>query len=428
MLGDSDPGGVIRWRGNVLSFDATGQAHILCDQVVEVLANGRFGSIRAPEAGEGVEHDHRNCLIAPGFIDVHAHYPQIDVIGSPAAGLLEWLEQHTFPCERRFADPAVAQDAARRFLGEMLRHGVTSAAVFCTAHPHSVDELMLEAERRAMALIAGKSLQDRNSLPGLQDNTENSLRDTEFLIGRWHRRGRLRYAITPRFAPTCTDRQLHGAAEIARAHPGVLVQSHVAESLSEIAWVRTLYPEDRSYLAVYDRFGLLRPHSIWGHCIHIDAEDRALLKAHGAVAAVCPTSNAFLGSGRFDFAQAGFAWALASDVGGGSSFSPFRTMLAAYETAQLGGVFLRPETLWWHHTGGAAQALGWDDCASGIAASRWADFVVLDPCATPLLERRWRLAESVGDQLFALIVLGDDRHVRQTVVAGTVQTPAPPVT
>lgn len=426
MLGDPDQEGVIRWRGDVLRFDATGQAQVLCDQVVEVHAGGRFGPLRAPKAGERVEHDCRNCLIAPGFIDVHAHYPQIDVIGSPAAGLLEWLEQHTFPCEQRFEDPAVAQDAARRFLGEMLRHGVTSAAVYCTAHPHSVDALMLEAERRAMAVIAGKSLQDRNSPPGLLDHTENSLRDTETLIGRWHNRGRLRYAITPRFAPACSDRQLHGAAEIARAYPGVVVQSHVAENLREIAWVRSLYPKDRSYLAVYDRFGLVRPHSIWGHCIHIDAEDRALLEAQGAVAAVCPTSNAFLGSGRFDFAQAGFAWALASDVGGGSSFSPFRTMLAAYETARLGGVYLRPGTLWWHHTGAAAQWLGWEHCASGIAASGWADFVVLDPCTTPLLERRWQLAESLDEQLFALIVLGDDRHVRHTVVAGRVQTPTPP--
>jgi len=163
----------------------------------------------------------------------------------------------------------------------------------------------------------------------------------------------LRYAITPRFAPTCSDRQLRGAAEIAAAHSDVVVQSHVAENLKDIAWVRQLYPEDRSYLAVYARFGLLRPHSIWGHCIHLDDEDRALIKAQGAVAAVCPTSNAFLGSGHFDFSRADFLWALASDVGGGSSFSPFRTMLAAYEAAQFRGVYLSPETLWWHHSCGA---------------------------------------------------------------------------
>ena len=411
---------VIRWRGDVLQWVDAGQAQLLRDQVVEVLPDGRFGKVRAPEPGEQVEHDHRGCLIAPGFVDLHTHYPQIDVIGSPAAGLLAWLEQHTFPCEMRFADPAVAGDAARSFLAEVLRHGVTSAAVYCTAHPHSVDMLMAEAATLGMALIAGKSLQDRNSPAGLQDDTETSLRDTETLIRRWHGRGRLRYAITPRFAPTSTDRQLQGAAAIAAAYPDVVVQSHVAENRAELAWVRRLYPEDRSYLAVYARFGLVRRHSIWAHCIHIDDEDRALLKDCGAVAAVCPTSNAFLGSGHFDFARAGFPWVLASDVGGGSSFSPFRTMLAAYETAQVHGVYLSPETLWWHHSCGAGRALDWDACAQGIAPEAWADFVVLDPAATPLLHRRWQSARSLEEQLFALTVLADDRHVRHTVVAGGV--------
>lgn len=422
MLSSTETCGVIRWRADILRFTGSGSASIQRDQVVEVLPSGRFGAIRPPAIGECVEQDHRGCLIAPGFIDVHMHYPQLDVIGSPASGLLDWLEQHTFPCEQGFADPAVAQEAAGQALAEMLRHGVTSAAVYCTAHAHSVDALMQQAEALSMALIAGKSLQDRNSPAGLQDDTEESLRVTEALIRRWHKRGRLRYAITPRFAPTCSDRQLRGAAEIAAAHSDVVVQSHVAENLKEIAWVRQLYPEDRSYLAVYARFGLLRPHSIWGHCIHLDDEDRALIKAQGAVAAVCPTSNAFLGSGHFDFSRADFLWALASDVGGGSSFSPFRTMLAAYEAAQFRGVYLSPETLWWHHSCGAAQALGWEACASGVESAAWADFVVLDPQATHLLARRWQQAETLSAQLFTLIVLGDDRHVRQTVVAGLVRS------
>ena len=369
-------------------------------------------------------------LIAPGFVDLHLHYPQLDVIGSPADGLLPWLERYTFPQEARFADPQHAAGVAEFFLDELDRHGVTTALTFCTSHPQSVDALMTAALPRGLRLIAGKCLQDRHCPDGVRDATEASLLDTEALIARWHGVGRLGYAITPRFAPSCSDAQLRGAGELAARHPEVWIQSHVAENLDELRWVRELYPADRSYLSVYERFGLLRERAIYAHCLHLDAADRELLRASATAAAVCPTSNFFLGSGCFDFAaaaQAGFRHGLASDVGGGTSLSPFKTMLAAYEAGRAGftgggrdkaGLSLAPSQLWWLHTAGAAQALGLDGVVGNLAPGCEADFVVLDPQATPLLARRSAQAESLDELLFALIVLGDERAVERCVRAG----------
>ena len=412
-----------RWRGSLLQFDTPQQARILTDQVIEVDAQGIVRAVRAPLPGEQVEHDHRGMLIAPGFVDSHVHFPQLDVIGSPAEGLLPWLENHTFPEEARFADRDHAGEVAQVFLGELLRHGVTTAAVYCTAHPESVDAFMQASDERGLAMIAGKVLQDRHSPQTLRDDTERSLLDSAALIRRWHGRGRLRYAITPRFAPTSTERQLAGAGELARAFPEVTVQSHVAENLDEIAWVGRLFPNDRSYLSVYERFGLIRPHSLWGHCIHLDPDDRALLRDRQAVAAVCPTSNLFLGSGLFNFAAANHPWTLASDIGGGSSLSPFRTMMAAFEVARLGGQYLSPSTLWWHASTGSADALGLGDQLGRIQPGFDADWIVIDPRAKPLLARRWNQAESDDARLFALIVLGDDRNIAATVVRGRVVQP-----
>jgi len=369
-------------------------------------------------------------LIAPGFVDLHLHYPQTDVIGSPADGLLPWLEHYTFPHETRFADPAVADEVAGFFLDELERHGVTTALTFCTSHPGSVDALMARALARGQRLIAGKVLQDQHSPDGLRDETEQSLQDTEALIQRWHGRDRLGYAITPRFVPSCSARQLGGAGELAARYPEVWVQSHVAENLDEVRWVQQLYPQARSYLSVYHQFGLLRPRAVYAHCLHMDDTDRALMRDSGSVAAVSPTSNLFLGSGFFDYASAdrvGLRYGLASDVGGGTSFSPFHTMLAAYCAGRMPvtgggpakqGVSLTPSQLWWQHTAGAAAALGLAGVVGNLAPGCEADFVLLDPQATPLLARRCARAESLEEWLFAMIVLGDDRLVRRTVLAG----------
>mgnify|MGYP000892104187 CR=1 FL=1 len=388
-----------------------------------VLAAGSYAATAPAFPGVPVEHL-PGRILAPGFIDLHLHYPQTDVIGSPADGLLPWLEHYTFPHEARFADAAYAADVARFFLDELARHGVTTALTFATSHPASVDALFTEAQRRGLRLITGKVLQDRHSPDGVRDQTEQSLIDTEALIGKWHGVDRLGYAITPRFAPSCTEAQLLGAGELAARHPDVWIQSHVAENLDEVRWARELFPASRSYLAVYDDHGLMRDRAVYAHCIHFDDHDRALMRDTGTAAAVSPTSNLFLGSGFFDYAGAervGFRFGLASDVGGGTSFSPFHTMLAAYTVGREGrtkpGLSLSPQQLWWQHTAGAARALGLEGVVGNLAPGCEADYLVLDPAATPLLARRTAAARSLDELLFALIVLGDDRVVARTVIS-----------
>ncbi|MES2186451.1 MAG: guanine deaminase [Pseudomonadota bacterium] len=396
-----------------------------------VLAAGAYSAVVARFPGVAVEHLPGH-IIAPGFVDMHIHFPQTDVIGSPAEGLLPWLENYTFPHESRFADPAYGVEMAGVFLDELQRNGVTTALVFSTSHPASADALFAEAQRRQLRLMTGKVLQDRFSPDGVRDQTEQSLLDSEALIRKWHGVDRLGYAITPRFAPTSTPEQLRGAGELAARYPDVWIQSHVAENIGEVAWVRELFPAARSYLSVYESFGLMRERAVYAHCIHFDDTDRALMRDTRTVAAVSPTSNLFLGSGFFDYAGAdrvGFRYGLASDVGGGTSFSPFHTMLAAYYVGREGqtkpGLTLSPQHLWWQHTAGAAEALGLGDSIGTLQPGSEADFVVLDPRATPLLARRTAAADSLDELLFALIVLGDDRVVARTVIAQRQAVPPP---
>lgn len=397
-------------------------------QVVQAVGAWRELADRYP--GVAVQH-WPGRIIAPGFVDLHIHYPQTDVIGSPADGLLPWLENHTFPEENRFSALEYSAQAATFFIAELLRNGVTTALTFATSHPESVDALFTEAQARHMRLITGLCLMDRHAPPELLNRAgpattaaEQSLRETETLIQRWHGVNRLGYAITPRFAPSCTEAQLRGAGELARRYPDVWIQSHVAENKDEIAWARELFPRSRSYLATYDDFGLMRDRAIYAHCIHFDDDDRTLMRDTGAAAAVSPTSNLFLGSGFFDYAGAdrvGFQYGLASDVGGGTSFSPFHTMLGAYYVAREGqtkqGLSLSPQHLWWQHTAGAARALGLDGVVGNLLPGCEADFVVLNPQATPLLARKTARAGSLDELLFAMIVLGDDRLVERTVVS-----------
>jgi guanine deaminase len=389
-----------------------------------VRAVGSYSALIGNYPGVAVQHL-PGRLITPGFVDLHIHYPQTDVIGSPAEGLLPWLENYTFPHESRFADPAYATEVAKVFLDELQRNGVTTALTFATSHLASVNALMGEAEARGLRLITGKVLQDRHSPDGVRDETEQSLIDTEALIQRWHGHGRLGYAVTPRFAPSCSEAQLRGAGELAARYPSVWIQSHVAENKDEIRWARELFPQSRSYLSVYADFGLMRQRAVYAHCIHLDDEDRLLMRSTGAVAAVSPTSNLFLGSGFFDYEGAdriGFGYGLASDVGGGTSFSPFHTMLAAYYVGREGqtkpGRSLSPQALWWQHTAGAAQALGLEGVIGNLQPGCEADFVILNPQATPMLARKTAAAASLDELLFAMIVLGDDRLVERTVIAG----------
>jgi guanine deaminase len=386
-----------------------------------VVAAGAYAALSSQLAPGTQVQDLRDKLIVPGFIDTHIHYPQTDMIASPAPGLLPWLDTYTFPTERRFTDAAYAQDTARFFVEELLSCGTTTALVYCTVHKESADALFTESEARNLRMVAGKVLMDRNCPEFLRDTAQSGYDDSAELIGRWHNRGRQMYALTPRFAPTSTAAQLEACGTLARENPDIFIQSHVAENTDEVKWVADLFPGHRSYLDIYDHYNLLRRRAVYGHCIYLDEEDRKRMAQTGAVASHCPTSNLFLGSGLFDFDkadEAGMPVALATDVGGGTSFSMLQTMNEAHKVARLTGHHLTATRMFWLATAGAAEALDLADKVGTLKPGSEADFVVLDPQATPLLERRTNRTESLEELLFAFALLGDDRAIFETYAAG----------
>lgn len=372
-----------------------------------------------------VMEDWRGHLIVPGFIDAHVHYPQVDVIASHGTQLLDWLERYTFPEERKFAERTHADAVAEFFLDRLLENGTTTAAVFCTVHPQSVDAFFEAAQQRNLRMIAGKVLMDRNCPEDLRDTAETGYRGSKDLIERWHGQGRLGYAITPHFAPTSSPDQLAACGRLAREHPDVWIQSHVAENRGEVAWVRELFPEARSYLDVYDRHGLVRERAIYGHCIWLDDADRARMAASGAAAAFCPTSNLFLGSGLFDYRRmraAGVHTALATDVGGGTSYSMLTTMAEGYKVQQLLGSTLHPAQMLYLATLGAAKSLYLDNRIGNFDTGKEADLAVLKPTQNLVLERRASLRDRTAlDLLFAYTLLGDERAVAATYLMGMKQ-------
>jgi guanine deaminase len=360
-------------------------------------------------------------LITPGFVDAHVHYPQVDVIAAWGAQLLDWLTTHTFPAEQAFADRAHADEVAQVFLDQLLANGTTSALAFCTVHKASADALFEAALARNMRLIAGKVLMDRHAPAGLTDTVETGRADTEDLIRAWRGRGRLGYAVTPRFAVTSSDAQLAMAGEIAAAHPDVLVHTHLSENPDEIARVGELFPDARDYLDVYDRFGLVGPRSVFAHCVHSDEDALKRLAKAGAAAAFCPSSNLLLGSGLFSLKQAcqcGVTTALGTDVGGGGSFSLLHMMGEAYKVGQLRGDNLDPLHAFYLATLAGARALRIDDKVGNLAPGKEADFLVLDLAATPLMARRTKQAKTLAETLFVLSILADDRAVERTYLMG----------
>jgi len=393
------------------------------------LADGRIQAVGPAErviaaAGSGVALvDYGDSLIAPGFVDCHAHYPQLEAIASHGAQLLEWLETYTFPTERRFADPDHARVAADFYLEDSLRHGVTSACVYATVHAASVDALFEAAAAGGRRMACGKVLMDRNAPEYLLDTAQSGYDASKALIDRWHGKGRNCYAVTPRFAATSTPEQLEAAAALWRECPGALMQTHLSENVDEIAWVGGMFPGAPDYFGVYQQFGLAGPGAIFGHGIHLTERERAAIAETGSAIAHCPTSNLFIGSGLFDLAglaqgDAPVGVGLATDVAGGSSMSMFRTMLAAYEIAQLKGFNLHPVQAWHLATVGSARVMGMADLVGNLAPGLEADVIVIDPRSTPLIERRMSRAESVRDVLFAQIVLADDRAIEAAYVAG----------
>jgi guanine deaminase len=374
---------------------------------------------RAP-AGTPLEH-HAGALIVPGFIDPHIHYPQTQVIASYGAQLLEWLEKYTFVEEQKFADPEHAARNAEFFLDELARNGTTTACAYCTAHPVSAEALFAAANRRNAGMIAGNAIMNRNGPPGLLAPAATAIADSRDLIRRWHGVGRQRYAVTPRFAITSTDEQLAAIGALLKEFSTVLMQTHLDENYNEIATVKRLFPNDPSYTAVYARFDLLGPRSLMGHCIHLEDSEVALLRDTQSVAVFCPTSNLFIGSGLFDYDRlnaAGVRIALATDVGGGTSYSMLRTAAEAYKVMQLQGQNLPALAAFDLMTRGNAAALGLESEIGSIMPGAYADLAVLDARATPAMAHRMETIRDLEEELFVLMTMGDDRAVRQTYIAG----------
>ncbi|PKQ39480.1 guanine deaminase [Pseudomonas sp. YY-1] len=391
-----------------------------------LIENGKVAQVGAaaellPKLG-GVEVQHyRDALITPGFIDTHIHYPQTGMIASYGEQLLDWLNTYTFPTEKQFEDKAHASDVAAIFLKELLRNGTTTALVFGSVHPQSVDAFFEQADKLNLRMIAGKVLMDRNAPDYLTDTPESGYAESKALIERWHGKGRLHYAVTPRFAPTSTPEQLDLAGKLFGEYPDLYMHTHISENKAEVAWVKELFPARKGYLDVYDHHKLIGPRAVFAHGVHLCDDECKRLAETGSAVAFCPTSNLFLGSGLFDLnklEEHGVRVGLGTDVGGGTSFSQLQSLNEAYKIMQLQGKKLDPFKSLYLATLGGANALYLDDKLGNFMPGKDADFLVLDYNATPLISYRMQQAKSLEERLFALTMLGDDRTVKETFAAG----------
>jgi guanine deaminase len=365
--------------------------------------------------------DYGRHLICPGFIDAHAHYPQTAMIASWGKQLIDWLNSYTFPEEMRLADPEHARQMAALHLDLVLAEGTTTVCSYTTIHPHSVDAFFEAAAARGMRCVAGKTCMDRNAPVGLRDTAKSAYDDSKALLERWHGRGRAAYAITPRFSPTSSEAQLAALGALWAEHPDCLMQTHLSEQEAEIAWVRDLYPEARDYLDTYEAHGLLGARAVFGHAIHLERREIDRIAETGAALVHCPTSNTFIGSGLMDvagLAARGIPVGLATDTGGGSSFSMLRTMAATYEIAQLRGFALHPAQLLWLATAGSARSLHLEDRIGRLAPGLEADLTVLDLASTPAIAQRAARAGAIWETVFPTIMMGDDRAIADVWVAG----------
>ena len=399
-----------------------------------LVAEGRI--VAVGDASELLRHlpdgapvaDHRGHLVTPGFIDPHIHFPQTQVIASYGTQLLDWLNTYTFPEEQKFADPAHCARNAEFFFDELLANGTTTASAYCSVHPQSVEAFFTESERRGTRMSGGKVMMDREAPAALTDTAQRGYDESKALIEKWHGRGRQAYAISPRFAITSSPAQLEAAGALARENPDCLVQTHISENLAEIALVKRLYPECRDYTAVYERYGLLGPKSLMGHCIHLDEGERRRFHEAGAVAVSCPTSNLFLGSGLFDWAgmrdsARPVRVAVATDVGGGTSYSMLATLGEMYKVMALRGQKLTPLAAFHAVTRGNALAMGFADRIGGFFVGAECDAVALDARATPAMARRMETVATLEQELFVLMTMGDDRAVAESFVMGRASKP-----
>ena len=384
----------------------------------KIAAHGPADQIRAAYPQARIT-DYGQCLISAGFIDAHVHYPQTAIIASWGKRLIDWLNSYTFPEEMRFADRAYADEVANRYLDLALTHGTTSMCSYATIHPESVDAFFTAAQSRGLRAFAGKTCMDRNAPDGLRDTVQSAYDDSKLLLQRWHGQDRLSYVITPRFSPTSTPEQLAAMGQLWREHPTCLMQTHLSEQVDEIAWVKELFPQSRDYLDTYEAQGLLREGAVYGHAIHLTPREKDRLTEAGASLVHCPTSNTFIGSGLFDMSLAHrLRVGLATDTGGGSSFSMLRTMAAAYEVAQLRGQALHPSQLWWLATAGSARALHAEHQIGNIAPGMEADLAILNLQSTAAIAQATTRAADIWQAIFPTIMLGDDRAIRATWIGG----------
>lgn len=386
----------------------------------KIVATGSADALR-PRAPNAQLHDYGDGLILPGFVDAHTHYPQTGIIASWGKRLIDWLNGYTFPAEMAFGDPEHAMLVAERYLDLLLANGTTSVCSYCTIHPQSVDAFFTAAAARGMAVAGGLTAMDRNAPEGLRDTAADAYDRSAALIGRWHGTGRATYAITPRFTPTSTPAQLEALGSLWAQQPTCLMQTHLSEQVDEVAWVAELEPWARDYLDTYERYGLLGQGALFGHAIWLTERERARLAESGSALVHCPTSNTFIGSGLFDLTARrgdGIAVGLATDTGGGSSFSMLRTMAAAYEIGQLTGTALHPAQLLWLATTGSAQVMRMADRIGTLKPGSDADIVVLDLASTPAISQRASRAETLWEAVFPTIMMGDDRAVQSVWVGG----------
>ncbi len=385
-----------------------------------ITATGPAETLRAAHPQARVT-DYGRALISPGFIDAHAHFPQTAIIASWGKRLIDWLNTYTFPEEMRLSDPAYADIIAARYFDLTLAQGTTTTCSFATIHPTSVDAYFTQAQKRGLRALTGKTCMDRNAPEALRDTAQSAYDDSRALLEKWHGRDRLSYVITPRFSPTSTPEQLEALGALWAEHPDCLMQTHLSEQTDEIAWVRSLYPGARDYLDTYEAHGLLGPRGLYGHAIHLEPREKDRLREVDASLIHCPTSNTFIGSGLFDMAglmAAGHRIGLATDTGGGSSFSMLRTMAAAYEIAQLRGTALHPSQLWWLATQGSARALHLDDRIGSLAPGMEADLTILDLASTPAIAQAAARAGDIWQAIFPTIMMGDDRAIQAVWVGG----------
>jgi guanine deaminase len=417
-------------KGQVLSFtsspfDGTPAEAARLDEAL-VLSGGRiadvgdFNGLRDSYPQADVV-DYADKVILAGFVDAHVHFPQTAMIASWGKRLIDWLNLYTFPEEMKFGDLAYAGEIAARYLDLSAANGTTTMCSFCTVHPESVEAFFTEAQKRGQRVVAGKTCMDRNAPDGLRDDARSAYDQSRALLQRWHGVDRLSYAITPRFSPTSSPEQLEAMGALWAEHPECLMQTHLSEQTDEIEWVRSLFPQARDYLDTYEAHGLLGARGLYGHAIHLEVRERHRLREVGAGLVHCPTSNTFIGSGLFDMAglmAEGQRIGLATDTGGGSSFSMLRTMAAAYEVAQLRGTALHPAQLLWLATVGSAGALHMGDMIGNIAPGMEGDLVILDLGSTPAIAQRATRASDIWQALFPTIMMGDDRAVADVWIGG----------